>query len=37
MSKHVIDAGDDTFDQEVLKSTVPVLVDFGHLGADHAR
>lgn len=28
MSKHVIDAGDDTFDQEVLKSTVPVLVDF---------
>ena len=28
MSKHVTEAGDSTFEQEVLKSDVPVLVDF---------
>lgn len=28
MSKHVVEASDSTFEQEVLKATVPVLVDF---------
>jgi thioredoxin 1 len=28
MSKNVTEAGDSTFEQEVLKSDVPVLVDF---------
>ena len=28
MSEHVSDVKDDTFEQEVLKSNVPVLVDF---------
>lgn len=28
MAKSVVEAGDSTFDQEVLKSDLPVLVDF---------
>jgi len=28
MSEHIIHVSDDTFDQEVLKSGTPVLVDF---------
>ena len=28
MSEHVSDVKDDTFEQEVLKSSLPVLVDF---------
>ena len=27
----------NNFNEEVLKSDVPVMVDFGHRGAGHAR
>ena len=34
---NVIEVNDEKFEQEVVNSSVPVLVDFGQLGADLAE
>ena len=33
----VLTITNENFEQEILKSDKPVIVDFGQLGADHAR
>ena len=36
-SEKVLNIKSDNFEELVLKSSIPVLVDFGLIGADHAE